>query len=498
MIWKIFNSYELLVALLLFLISMGIAFRPRPHKKIFKTYQGDITERQVIEENLKFSEERLSLALEAVNDGLWDWDIQTGWIYLSPKWYDILEYQIDEVIGEMDSIIKLHHPDDTQMVQFILEQHLNRHTVFYSAEYRCKTRSGKWKWILDRGRVVQRTDDGKALRMIGTFSDITQKKDYERELQKAKETAESASCAKSQFLANMSHEIRTPMNGIIGMLSLLLKSKLNDDQKEFAQTAKSSSLSLLNIINDILDFSKIEAGKLKLESLSLSIHRIVGDISNILKLQAEQKKLLFTCEVDKSVPEILFGDPGRLRQIILNLLGNAIKFTKKGSVSLNVKAINETESDLWISFEISDTGIGIPKDYLPKLFDTFAQQDTSTTRKFGGTGLGLSIAKKLTTMMNGNISVNSIHGKGTTFNCILPLQKHIIDSTHSLKKLPINNINQSEPNDINTASMTQTKYHILLVEDSSVNLAFQKRLVEDMGYYVDTAATGLEAIKMLE
>ena len=459
----------------------------------------DITDRLAIEENLKFSEERLSLALDAVDDGLWDWDIQTGWIYLSPKWYEILKYQIDEVIGQMDDLIKLHHPEDTKMVQFLLDKHLNRHTVFYSAEYRFKTGEGKWKWILDRGRVVQRADDGKPLRMIGTFSDITQKKDYEKNLYKAKEAAESASQAKSQFLANMSHEIRTPMNGIIGMLSLLVKNSQDDEQKEFAQTAKQSALSLLNIINDILDFSKIEAGKLKLETVSLSINSVVDDVFNILKLQAEQKELAFKFDVDESIPDFLFGDPGRIRQILLNLLGNAIKFTKKGTVSLNVSVIDETESIIWISFEISDTGIGIPKEHISKLFETFTQMDSSTTRKFGGTGLGLSIANKLTGMMNGKITVKSKPGKGTTFNCIIPLEKKIKDVSIYLEKKSLKKKElESESGIIDINKSSQKKNQILLVEDNPVNLTFQKRLLEDLGFHVDIAKTGMEAINILE
>ncbi|MBF0450115.1 MAG: PAS domain-containing protein [Candidatus Magnetomorum sp.] len=401
-----------------------ILFSSDKHRPLLLCSAIDITDRVVIEENLKFSEERLSLALEAVKDGLWDWNIETGWVYLSPRWYDILEYQMDEIVGQMDAINQLQHPKDSQMVQKILAEHLGGETEFYIAEYRCRTRNGNWKWILDRGRVVQWTNDGKPLRMIGTFSDITQKKQHERELQQAKIAAESANKAKSQFLANMSHEIRTPMNGIIGMLSLLLKSKLSDDQRDFSQTAKTSAISLLNVINDILDFSKIEAGKFDIECVRLSISRIVNDINNILKFQADQKKLSFTCEIHSSVPEVLFGDPGRLRQILINLIGNAIKFTNhKGTVSLTIDCLDQTEQSARLSFIISDTGIGIPDNYIPKLFDNFAQLDASTSRKFGGTGLGLSISKKLITMMEGTISVKSTVGKGTTFQCIIPLPK---------------------------------------------------------------------------
>jgi PAS domain S-box-containing protein len=383
---------------------------------VFKT-----NDHKAIEETLKFSEERLSLALDAVEDGLWDWNIETDWVFLSPRWYSILEYQIDEIVGQMDAIFQLHHPEDTQMVQKKLEKHLNGEIDFYAVEYRCKTRNGQWKWVLDRGRTVQWNTNGKPVRMIGTLSDITQKKAYERELREAKIAAESANEAKSQFLANMSHELRTPMNGIIGMISLLLKSELSDDQKEFAQTARTSSKSLLRVINDILDFSKIDAGKLDFECIQLSISNIVHDIQNILKFHIEKKEQTFTCNIHSSVPEMLYGDPGRLRQILLNLLSNAIKFThKNGRISLTINCLKITQNKASISFIVADNGIGIPQDYIPHLFDTFAQLDASTSRKFGGTGLGLSISKKLISLMDGTISVQSEVEKGTTFKCIIP------------------------------------------------------------------------------
>jgi len=422
----IFNSFSYPIAIvILFFLFINLCYLLNALKdQGFPNEPDKTNEQQSIEETLKFSEERLSLALDAVEDGLWDWNIETGWVYLSPRWYNILEYQMDEIVGQMDAIQQLHHPDDIQMVKKILHKHLKGETQYYCAEYRCQTHEGQWKWVLDRGRVVQWSNEGKPLRMIGTLSDITQKKHYESELHQAKIAAESANSAKSQFLANMSHEIRTPMNGIIGMLSLLLKSDLTDDQRDFAQTAKVSSKSLLNVINDILDFSKIEAGKMEIECVSLSINKIIDDIKNLLKFHIEKKRQTFTCEVLSSVPELLFGDPGRLRQILLNLLSNAIKFTHdKGHINLTIDCLEMTDEAHLLSFVISDTGIGIPDHYIPKLFDAFAQLDASMSRKFGGTGLGLSISKQLVNKMNGKISVKSDVGKGTTFECVIPFPR---------------------------------------------------------------------------
>jgi two-component system, sensor histidine kinase and response regulator len=299
-------------------------------------------------------------------------------------------------------------------------------------EARLRRRDGRPIWVLQNANLVDESGSSSCI-VEGSFIDISSRKEIERELQRTKQLAESASAAKSEFLAAMSHEIRTPMNGVIGMADLLLDTTLNSEQREFALTLRHSANALLAIINDILDFSKIEAGKMTIDPIPCALDTVIYEVVELLHSKTREKELAFTVRYAPSLPSRFVADPGRIRQILMNLLGNAIKFTAKGGIQLNVEpdgaiALAETSKDsathtqsIRVKFSVSDTGIGIPEEKLNSVFEKFTQADASTTRHYGGTGLGLAISARLTQLMGGKIGVQSAVGQGSTFWFTLPL-----------------------------------------------------------------------------
>jgi two-component system, sensor histidine kinase and response regulator len=296
-------------------------------------------------------------------------------------------------------------------------------------EARLRRRDGRSIWVLENANLVD--ESGAASRIVeGSFIDISSRKEIERELQRTKLHAEGTSAAKSEFLAAMSHEIRTPMNGVIGMADLLLDTPLNSEQREFALTLRHSANALLAIINDILDFSKIEAGKMTIDPIPCALDTAVYEVAELLHAKTREKGLDFAVRYAPSLPSRFIADPGRIRQILMNLVGNAIKFTAKGGIQLGVEADPSPEADhegespsqtVYVKFSISDTGIGIPEGKLSSVFEKFTQADASTTRHYGGTGLGLAISSRLTEIMGGRMGVNSTVGEGSTFWFTLPL-----------------------------------------------------------------------------
>jgi PAS domain S-box-containing protein len=304
---------------------------------------------------------------------------------------------------------------------------LSREPSEYQAAEAALLLDGAWQGEMPRrtsaGREITmavrwtlvRDAEGHPKSILAINTDITERKRAETELRTAKEAAEAANQAKDEFLANMSHEIRTPMNGVIGMTDLMLDSELTSEQRENLGIIKSSGEALMAVINDVLDFSKIEAGKLALDPIDFTSRDSIGDAAGAVALRAHQKGLELIVDIDAAVPLTLRGDPGRLRQILLNLLGNAIKFTDQGEVVLRVTSAVTTPGDAVLSFSISDTGVGIPRDRQESIFEAFTQVDGSTTRKYGGTGLGLTISSKLVDLMGGRISVESEAGRGSTF-----------------------------------------------------------------------------------
>jgi PAS domain S-box-containing protein len=374
-------------------------------------------------QELSLVRERLDMALEGGNLGLWDWWVKEGLLTVNARWAGIIGYTQEELGPvSIETWQRLCHPQDLERVNELLVEHFDGREKHFECECRMLHKDGGWVWVYTSGRVMERDQQSRPVRMVGTHTDITQRKVTDIDLEETTiqsrqllEKAEEASRAKSLFLANMSHEIRTPLNGVIGMTYMLSETRMDERQQIYVETIRQSGESLLALVNDILDFSKIEAGKLELEVTEFDLRDLVDDFGAVMASAAHAKGLELVCSVVPRMPALLRGDPLRLRQILINLVGNAIKFTANGHVVMRVAEMDRSIEDVTLRFSIQDTGIGIPADKLSGLFQIFTQVDASTTRKFGGTGLGLAISRQLVQKMDGEIGVNPGESGGTEF-----------------------------------------------------------------------------------
>jgi len=376
------------------------------------TQLGPVIQRRRAEESLRRSEEKYRSVVANIPDVTWTSDSTGRTVFISPNVEKLCGFTPDEIHADRDLWLGRVHPGDVETVREAYRGLFAGNRKF-EVEYRLRRRDGEWIWLYDR--TLGAYEKNGVACADGIVSDITGRKQAELELQKAKEAAEQASRAKSEFLANMSHEIRTPMNGIIGMTELVLDTRLTPEQREYLDMVKSSADSLTTLINDILDFSKIEAGRLDLEPIDFGLRDCLDDTMRILAVRAHAKGLELACHILPEVPDALIGDPGRLRQVLINLVGNAVKFTDRGEVVVRVEGDAAPPDVAQLKFGVSDTGIGIARDKHGAVFEAFTQADGSTTRKYGGTGLGLTISSQLVEMMGGRIWVESEVGRGSTF-----------------------------------------------------------------------------------
>tara|TARA_R100001143_G_C3360429_1_gene135098 strand:- start:7014 stop:10049 length:3036 start_codon:yes stop_codon:yes gene_type:complete len=376
----------------------------------------DITQSKKSQEELKYAKELLEDTGKLARVGGWQYDLEANEL----KW-TIMTKNIFEVDSDyepnLESAIQFYYDEKSRNeIRQALEDS-SRNKESFSLELPIRTAKGNKKWVVANGNPVFKGN--RCIKLHGSVQDITEKKRTESKLLRAKKMAESANQAKSEFLANMSHEIRTPLNGIIGFSDLLMQSDLKDDQKGYMSIVFQSANSLLEILNDILDLSKIEAGRMELDPGSTDLHKMAAKCIDMLKFQAESKKLSISYQIDEDVPEYLILDELRVRQVLINLLGNAIKFTNEGEIELIIRKIESGKKRNRVRFSVRDTGIGISKSNLQRIFQAFSQEDNSITRKYGGTGLGLTISNRILQLMNSKLTVESDVGNGSTFSFII-------------------------------------------------------------------------------
>lgn len=466
----------------------------------------DITDRRRAEEAFRKSEERWQLAIQGSHDGIWDQNLISNAHFLSPRCLEILGYDEEQhnQLNTYDKWLNHVHPNDRFRMQAIFQKHLDRALPFYTCEYRIRCKEGSYKWLLSRGQAHW-NEQGQPVRAVGSLTDITDLKHAEAELRLAKEAAETANRAKSTFLANMSHELRTPLNAILGFTQLMAHDRsLTLPQHDHLDVINRNGEYLLQLINDVLSISKIEAGRVTLEERSFDLFALLDTLEGMFRLQAETKGLQFVCDRSPSLPQYIHTDERKLRQIITNLIDNAIKFTQTGYVMLRVRdqglagrekaegrgqtattPHSPPPTPRYLIFDIKDTGVGIAPDELHTIFDAFVQSE-SGRNSLQGTGLGLAISRHFVQLMAGTITVESQAGQGTEFHISLPLK---LADTEAIKS----NL-ASAPRVVKLAP-NQPTYRILVADDTDTNRHLLVQLLSTVGFQVREAKNGREAIE---
>jgi PAS domain S-box-containing protein len=442
----------------------------------------DITDRKSTEQALQFKEEKYRNILANMHLGILEVDPEENILYANQSFCEISGFEESELIGRNARSLLVSGKTDVFMKK---KTSLRKKGKSDAYEIAIKNKRGELRWWLVSG-APSYNDKGELIGSIGIHLDITEQRKLQDELVEARELAEASSKSKEVFLTNMSHEIRTPMHAISGMAELLSKTKLISRQRFYLEIIQSASENMLVILNDILDLSKLEARKLTLENIGFEVKLVLEKAIAVMQHRAHEKSLVLKLEnIDFGISQVLIGDPFRLNQILFNLISNAIKFTERGQISVECHLKEQTENRQTLALQVTDTGIGMDKDFLEQLFEKFTQEHQSTSRKFGGTGLGMNITKELVELMHGQIEVESTKGKGTAFTISIPFEIGRHKDLPVLKKEPIN------PDIFNGLK-------ILLVDDNDMNRLVANTMLENLGAKCVEAVNGKEAVEYMK
>ncbi len=443
-----------------------------------------------IEGALKDSEDRFSLALQGTRDGIFDWDIEKNEVFYSSRYFSMLGYEDVGRYGTVNDFKDSIHPDDLDRVWKYIETYLKGKIPEYLSEFRLKHADGQWLWVQSRAKGLFK-NDGTPYRMVGAHTDITHLKREQEKLEYEKDKAEESNKAKGEFLAHMSHEIRTPLTAISGIAEIFSKnlSDFNEKHQKLVSTLSASSSSLKDIVNDVLDFSKIESGDIEIENKMFLLGDLFAEVSSMMSVKAVQENINFILDDTKTKNVQFYGDKTRLRQILVNLIGNSLKFTEAGGLVKIISELEYTNNQQNLCISVSDTGIGIKPEDFDLIFDRFKQADASVSRKYGGTGLGLPISKNLTKLMGGDITLSSQYGDGSTFSIILPMKVEHDEIYANKNNSNTQDLEYEIPN-------IKGQKKLLLVEDYSGNIDILSYILEEINIAFDVAKNGEEALEL--
>jgi PAS domain S-box-containing protein len=442
---------------------------------------------QFVRERLTEEHRRLEETQATAHIGSFDTDLLAQRTIWSRELFLIHGFDADGAVPPAEARLALVHADDIAAVQQRLSAAIEREGE-HVVEYRIVRPDGEERHVRWSARCVFNAAR-RPVRLTGCVQDVTERKQYEGALVRARVAAEQASRAKSMFLANMSHELRTPMNGVLGMTALALETQLSPEQRDYLEVAHNSGATLLSILNDVLDLSKIEAGKLTLEAVTFSLRTVVQQAIQLLAPRAQQKGIKLYAALDEDVVPRYLGDPVRVRQLLVNLVGNAVKFTERGEVRVEVSC--DPHRPERVTLAVRDTGIGIPEERQRAIFDAFTQADGTTTRRFGGTGLGLTICRELVRLMSGSIEVQSRVGEGSLFRVALTLPEanELVTDHGVVKARKVSGTHPTHP---------QRPLRVLLAEDNETNARIVRVLVERLGHKIDHVTDGRAALEAIE